>query len=397
MATSSESAEPLPEYPSPELIECPYPYFERMRTEAPVHLAEDEYLVFRHEDVARVLRDRKHYSEDIGPTSFDRGTEKMISSRSGEDHRRTRDLAYRPITPGRLRAIEPHLVNLVDELVDGFLERGECDFMSEYALPIPGLLMCDLMGISRDGEDGRLILGHWGDLVATGDPAIGGKRYSLDDLLSFFERKLRERAENPGDDMLSLYVETQIARDGEVNFDYLTVLATEMLVGGAGTTALMMTNALWLLLTHPEQLERARADRSLIPWVLEESLRVESVVQERERVVVSDVELGGVQIPAGSKVRLVLGSANRDPDVFAEPDRFDPSRGPGERKQHYGFGRGVHTCLGAPLARLEGRIALERLIDRTANLRLADRNTYEHVYSTHFRSFRELWIQFDPA
>jgi cytochrome P450 len=397
--SADEVREPLPAYPSPALIECPYPYFDRMRDEAPVARSEenDEYLVFKHEDIAHVLRNHERFSEDLGPTPFDRGDEIMISSRSGPDHRATRDFSYRTITPRRLKQIEPGLVVLVDELIESALEKGEVDFMADIALPIPGLLMCDLMGLSRKGEEGRQVLGHWGDLVAAGDHTASGGKYTLGDLLDFFERKLRERYANPGDDMLSEYVKAQVDRDGEVNFDFLTVVATEMLVGGAGTTALMMTNALWLMLTNPDQLARVKADPALIPWMLEESLRVESVVQERERIALEDTELSGVEIPAGSKLRLVFGAANRDPEVFEDPESFEVGRSTRKLKEHFGFGYGVHTCLGAPLARLEGKVAFERLFAKTSDVRLSAKNDYTHVYSTHFRSFKELWVELDPA
>lgn len=394
-------SEPLPAYPSPELIEYPYQYFERMRTEAPVFQSPDngEFLVFRHDDITHVLKRHDVFSEDIGPTSFDRGSETMISSRAGDDHRRTRHLAYRPVTSGRMRDIEPKLVKIADELIDKFIDAGQSDFMTQYALPIPGLLMCDLMGLSTEGEEGRIILGHWADLVDYGDAraAEDAPAYSMDTLLEFFDRKLHERVEQPGDDMLSDYIRLQTERDGGPDFDYLTVIATEMLVGGAGTTALMMTNALWLLLTHPNELARVRENPALIPAVLEESLRVESVVQERERVALVDTELSGVKIPAGSRVRLVLAAANRDPEVFPEPERFDVDRSPRKIKQHFGFGRGIHTCVGAPLARLEGKVALERILARTKDLQLSERNDFAHVYSTHFRSFKALWVDFDPA
>ena len=115
------------------------------------------------------------------------------------------------------------------------------------------------------------------------------------------------------------------------------------------------------------------------------------------RIATVDTELSGVPIPARARLRLVLAAANRDPRVFDDPDRFDVDRSPRKLKEHFGFGYGIHTCLGAPLARLEGKVAFERLFERTANLRLSPRNDYAHVYSTHFRSFKELWVRFDPA
>jgi cytochrome P450 len=174
-------------------------------------------------------------------------------------------------------------------------------------------------------------------------------------------------------------------------------VATELMVGGAGTTALMIVNAMWLLLTNPEQLEKVRANHALIPAMLEESLRAESVIQDRERIAAVDTELGGVPIPAGSRIRMVFGAANRDGSVFRDPERFDVTRERTELTQHLGFGYGAHFCLGAPLARVEGRIAFERLFTRLGEIRLSPENDYAYVPNTHFRSFKSLHLEFDRA
>jgi cytochrome P450 len=217
-------------------------------------------------------------------------------------------------------------------------------------------------------------------------------------LVEYFEQKVRDRLENPGDDIISELIRLQIEEDGAANVPYLTVIATELMVGGAGTTGLMIVNAMWLLLEHPDQLELVRSDFSLIPAMLEESLRVESVIQDRERIAAVDTELGGVAIPAGARLRLVLGSGNRDDRVFADADRFDVTRRHTELKKHFGFGYGIHFCLGAPLARMEGQVAFEQVFRRLANLRFAPgKNDFAHVASTHFRGFPQLHVAFDRA
>jgi cytochrome P450 len=390
----------LPAYPSPQLIECPYGFFEEAREHAPVHRSRvrDEYLVFRHEDIKRVLRETEVFGERLpGGSAFDRGESTMISMVRGEEHRRMRSLAVRRLTPGYLRTYEPTVHQIVDSLIDAFVERGECELMRELALKLPAILTCFMMDLSTEGDEGRLILGHWGDLVEGGDgTAASDHRRPLDRLLDFFEGKLRARAaDRSGDDLLTDLVVGMESRDGSLDFDNLTVIATELLVGGAGTTALLIVNATWLLLSNPEQLAHVQANRSLLPWALEEALRTEAVVQERERVALVDTELGGVEIPAGSRLRLVFAAGSRDPEVFECPEQFDVSRSPRKLKEHFGFGYGVHFCAGAPLARIEARIALEHLFDRLPGLRLADRNTYEHVESSHFRAFKELWLEWD--
>jgi cytochrome P450 len=176
----------------------------------------------------------------------------------------------------------------------------------------------------------------------------------------------------------------------------LVTICTELLSGGVVTTAQMMVNAMLLLLENPEQMAPVRADFSLIPWMFEEALRVESPVQSLTRVCVADCEIGGVKIPAGAKVLMVFGSANRDPERFPYADTFDVSRPHDQLKAHFGFGSGRHFCLGAPLARREGEIAFQHLFGRLGQIRLAEgRNDFRHIASTHFRALRSLYLEFD--
>jgi cytochrome P450 len=160
----------------------------------------------------------------------------------------------------------------------------------------------------------------------------------------------------------------------------------------------MIINSMMLLLQNPDQLQKVMQDFTLIPWMLEESLRLESVIQWQERVATRDTEVGGVSIPAGTRLRLVYASANRDPAVFSDPERFDIERDRTRLKQHLGFGNGIHFCLGAPLARLEGEVAFEKLLTRLKNLRLTPNNDFEHMVSgTHARSLKHLYLAFDPV
>jgi cytochrome P450 len=160
----------------------------------------------------------------------------------------------------------------------------------------------------------------------------------------------------------------------------------------------MMVNALVLLMENPAQLAKVRANYSLIPDMFEEALRVESPVQSLTRICVEDTEISGVPIPAGSKVLMVFGSANRDPERFPEPDRFEIERPRDQLKVHFGFGYGRHFCLGAPLARKEGEIAFKQLFDRVGDIRLAEgKNDFSHIASTHFRALRALHLEFNAA
>ena len=391
---------PYVEYPTTDpqapVIECPYPYFHRMLEAAPVcrrPVRDAEFLVFRHEDILEVLKRQDLYSEVLpGGTLMDMDGETMIAHVRPPKHREMRSFASRPLTPGRLRKLEPQIEGIVDRLIDAFIIRGEVELMYDFGLPLPARLMCELMGLPTDGDEWELILRQWGETISSGE----SNEY-WPSLVRYFAGKIDDRRESLSDDMLSELIRLQIDRDGEFNRAYVTVVATELMVGGAGTTALMIVNAMWLLLTHPEQLAKVRAQPTLIPAMLEESLRVESVIEDRERIALTDTELGGVSIPAGARIRMVLGAGNRDEKTFSAPDEFNVERGWRELKRHFGFGYGAHFCLGAPLARVEGRIAFERLFARLGEIRLSDRNDYVHVPNTHFRSFKALHLDFDQT
>jgi cytochrome P450 len=388
-----------PEYPTRDpaspLIPCPYPFFDRVLSEQPVYRSphRDEFLVFGHADILHVLRNQELFSEVLPEgTLMDLDGVTMISNVAPPEHKEMRTFATRPLTPGRLRTMEPQIERIVDELIDTFIDRGELELMYEFGLPLPARLMCELMGLPTEGEEWDLIIRQWAETVSE-----GRSQDYWPNLVRHFARKIEERRIRPTDDMLSELIRLQVERDGEFNPAYVTVVATELMVGGAGTTALMIVNAMWLLLTNPDQLAKVRADHSLIPAMLEESLRAESVIQDRERIATADTELGGVPIPAGSRIRMVFGAANRDDSVFREPERFDVTRERTELTQHLGFGYGAHFCLGAPLARAEGRIAFERLFTRLGDIRLSAKNDFDYVPNTHFRSFQALHLEFDPA
>jgi cytochrome P450 len=398
-ATESVDNTSYVEYPTTDpdapVIECPYSYFHRMLESAPVCRRPDreaEFLVFRHSDVLEVLKRQDLYSEVLpGGTLMDMDGETMIAHVPPPKHKQMRSFASRPLTPGRLRKLEPQIERIVEELIDTFIDRGQVELMDDFGLPLPARLMCEMMGLPTEGEEWDLILRQWGETISS-----GASNDYWPNLVRYFAAKIDDRRATPTDDMLSELIRLQVDRDGEFNRAYVTVVATELMVGGAGTTALMIVNAMWLLLNHPEQLAKVRSDPKLIPAMLEESLRVESVIEDRERMALADTELGGVSIPAGARIRMVFGAANRDERTFRDPDAFNIERGWRELKRHLGFGYGAHFCLGAPLARVEGRIAFERLFARLGEIRLSDGNDYVHVPNTHFRSFQALHLEFDP-
>jgi cytochrome P450 len=390
-------------YPSPELLECPYPFFAEGREHAPVYKdpVTGFYLLFRHEDIAFAQQRDDLFEGVKGPIGY-RGAS-MISATNPPQHKVVRDLAYRPFTPGRLRSYEPLVLRYADELIDAFIGSGEVELLNDFAIPLPGKVICTLMGLPIEGEAFETILDrmsmrsteHRGLVLAEERPPGHGLAAMHEDMREAIEA----RHATPTDDILSELVARHVGQNGELDLPVMVTVATELLAGGVLTTAQMISSAMLLLLENPEQMQRVLADpQRLIPWMLEETLRMESPVQSLERIATADVEVGGVLIPAGSAVVVIHASGNRDPRCFDDSERFDVDRSRKQLKQHFGFGLGRHFCLGAPLARMEGKIAFERLFARLRELRFAPgRNDFKHIDFTHFRAVRELHLQFDRA
>jgi cytochrome P450 len=404
---------PHEKYPSSELIECPYPHFERMRKEAPI--VEDSetgvFIMYRHEDVFFVLQHPELFphtgTDAYGAGGISSGGVPMISGCAPPEHTGMRWLASRPLTPARLKSYEPMIAEFSEKLIDTFIDRGEVELANEFAIPIPALVTCRLMGFPEGGPDFDFIVDRMSmrssDQPGVTDQGFGterlnGRSRGLAGIHEYMREALENRHWNPGGDLLSELIQLQVHRDGEFRLDYLDTICTELLSGGVVTTAQMMVNAMLLLVENPNEMARVRADESRLPLMFEESLRVESPVQSLTRICVQDCEVGGIQIPAGGKVLMVFGSANRDPERFPDPERFDIDRPRDQLKVHFGFGYGLHFCLGAPLARLEGRIAFHHLLARTKNVRLAPvQNDFKHIASTHFRALRSLHLEFDSV
>jgi cytochrome P450 len=216
------------------------------------------------------------------------------------------------------------------------------------------------------------------------------------ELGEYLRVKIVARLEQPTDDFLTEIVGAQVARDGGLNEPYLLSEVANLFAAGNLTTAHMIASTMLLLLEHPGELERVHADRSLIAPMLEESMRLESPVQWLQRIVTEDTELGGVALEAGSMLLVMWGAANRDERQFEDPERFWIER-PSVAKLHTAFGSGVHRCVGVPLARVEGRIAFDRLLDRLPNLRLdEDAAAVTHIPNMNQRAPTQVHVVFDP-
>ena len=388
------------DYPSLAAAECPYPLLKELREEVPVYKVpgRDEYLVSRHEEIAYATRHPEIFSS-VTPLSGEAqvGWGASVFSSDPPEHTIKRTIAFQSFNPRRLREYEPMIQSVIDDLIDGFIGNGEVEFVQGFSNRVSSRVMFNLLGLREEDA------GWIADITFEGV----GARYLPDDMREQAERDgervnefmtavVKERAENLGDDVISELIRAHAERDGEANMAYITVESAVLVLGGTLTPAHMMSSAMMLLLQHPEQMGRVRADHSLIPRMLEEALRVEAPDQFMPRYTTEDTTLGGVDIPAGSLVMLLYASANRDESVFEDPEAFDVERE--NVKKHFSFGSGIHFCLGAPLARLIGRRAYETLFTRLGGIRLAEgRNDFTHLESTFNRAPNAVHIEFDPA
>jgi cytochrome P450 len=366
---------------APEVVADPHPAFAHLREKDPVHWSARHraWVLTRYDDVNALFRDLRLSSDRASPLARPDedgigGDDPVVSVLSRwmvfkdpPDHTRIRR-ALRPVfTPPAIEALRPMVERVVDELLDGLPE--EPDFLTEFAVPLPALVIAELLGIPREDQDR---FRSWSQGLATLVFASGlpdrhrRGREALTALARYLGEQLAQRRAEPADDLLGTLATLQAA--GELTAGEATANAVLLLFAGHETTTGLLANGLAALLANPEQLERLRAERSLMPSAVEELLRYEGPSKLMPRWAVQEVELRGRRIACGDLVYLVQAAANRDPSHFADPDRLDLARDP---NPHLGFGYGLHYCLGAPLARLETAIALSRLLERRARIELS--------------------------
>lgn len=372
----------------PEVNDDPYPFFARLREESPVHYSEAHraWLVTRYEDVAACLGDMRLSSDRVRPLLAALPEEKRraaggVMRQMGEwmvvtdppAHTRLRRLATIAFHPRRVAAAESRIRALVDGLLDGFIASGEQDIVAGFSFPLPAAVISELIG--APSEDADRFKGWSDDLALVAFGAGGDARderharaeRSVAEMFEYFAALMESARARPGDDMIS----SLLAGDGEerLSDEEIVSMCALMLFAGHETTTATITSAVVLLLENPDQLELVRADPSLSGKAVEEVLRVEGAIKVLHRWVVEDLELRGRRIRAGERVLLLPAAANRDPERFDEPDRFDITRSP---NPHLAFGKGVHACIGAMLARIEMRVALAAIAQRLPGLRFAE-------------------------
>lgn len=371
----------------PVLRADPHPTYHRLRAEAPVHEitgpdGNPELLLTRHNDCVAVLRDPRWSSSPAHVATTDSVTSPLRSAVAGSDlpvmlfmdppdHTRLRRLVSKAFTPRSVERLRPRITEIFDDLVAGAAERGELEVIGELAYPLPVTVICELLGVPVEDRDG--FSGWSSDASRLLDGVIPDDQVdrgiaALMQFMNYFNQLFEDRRRSPGDDLISHLL--AVEDDGDT-LTHEELLATVLLlfVAGHETTMNLIGNGLHQLLRNRSEFERLGADPSLAPGAVEECLRYEGPVHLTGRIATEPLELGGHAVPAGRQVVALLAAANRDPAVFPDPDRFDVRRAD---NHHLTFSHGMHYCLGAALARVEGQVVLGELARRWPRMELVD-------------------------
>jgi len=403
---------------SPEVLECPYPYYERVREEAPVHQTPlGFWAVSRYEDVLSVVRNPEMFSSLAQSNTFvtppppevieiaKQGYPRVntLLSNDPPSHTQFRNLVNKAFLPKRVAQLEDSIRKIANDLIDAFINDGKVDLVEQFAVGVPLTVIADALGVDR--ADMPKFKKWSDDSVAPLSGMLTPERqiecaHSRIEFQKYMVDRVREREENLRDDLLSDLVQARFdsgerAGEGMTMPEMLDVIA-QLLVAGNETTTKLIAAATLMLVENPEQMAKVRADHSLIPNLVEEALRMEAPVQMLPRFTKDDVEVGGVVIPKGSVVMAMYGCANRDGGKYPNPDMFDIERD--NARTQLAFGQGPHFCVGAALARSEARIAFELLLSRLNNIALANVDTPTHrELSMTLRGLTNLHLTFTPA
>jgi cytochrome P450 len=390
----------------------PYPMYAWLREEAPVYRLEPQgyWAVSRYEDVVFVLKNSQLFSSQTGlermrPPHIDdevwRELEILRSTNvvntDPPDHTRLRKLVSGAFTPGAIAQLEARVREITTAYLDALLARDGCDLVADLAIPLPVTVIAEMLGIDPAR---RLDFKRWSDDLLEMGNIVRQRRMSRErvaallqsrrELVNHFEELIAERRARPRADLISEMVRNEV-EEGKLTAEEALSMLIILLVAGNETTTNLIASGTHLLLDHPEALAALRADPSLIPGFLEETLRYESPAPMLFRMTTAEVTLSGVTIPKDQFVIPLLGAANRDPAQFPDPDRFDIRR---ETRGHLAFGYGIHFCVGAPLSRLEGRVAFEEMLRRLPALSRASAQP-DWSSATNMRALHALPVRFD--
>ena len=402
-----------------EVQKCPYDAYATLRQECPVYQmpSTGQYLVTRYDDLREVLRQPELYSNqlplaqrrpggpnpDVAAVYRDTGWEptKTLQRTDPPVHKRYRQYIDRTFTASRVRKLAPYVDAMVDQLIDDFIDKGEAEFVSEFAVPLPCLIIADQFGLARTDAPK---LKHWSDaamealgLMISPEREVECAQIAVE-AQHYFAEQFEARQKAPRDDMMSDLVRPMQDGDGNISepmtMQELLDMMSQLLNGGNQTTTSSLAIGLKLLIEHPEQMALLRDDASLMGNFVEEVLRLETPVQGLFRVATTDTTLSGTAIPEGSILMLLYGSANRDEEKFDHEDSFNIQRR--NAGAHLAFGAGAHFCPGAMLARQEMASAFTGLFARLDNIQFAQgANSFSFPPSLVHRNLENLHITFD--
>lgn len=356
---------------SPQAIADPYPLYSDLRTKDPVHRMRliDAWAITRYKDIDRVLRDHSTFSSAVATNVQRRtGLTSMLET-DPPDHTRLRSLVSQAFTPRAIEGLRPRIERIADDLVEKAAAVGRFDLVASIAYPLPVTVIAEMLGVPS--ED-MTRFERWSNDIALNieptldDEEIGRVRNAAGELTEYFEGIIRLRRCDPRDDIISALLAAEEEGDRLTHEELIRTLIL-LLVAGNETTRNLIGNGMLALLSNPDQVRLLRDNPTLMGSAVKELLRYDPPVQLDGRTPTVDVELGGKRIRAGQAVIAVIGAANRDPDVFENPDTLDIRRA---GTSHLSFGRGIHYCLGASLAEMEGRIAIAAVMRRFSTLRL---------------------------
>ena len=372
---------------SPRLQGSLYEVYREMRDSQPIyHDPSDRFYAATHyDDVTAILQDSETYAN--GGVDESKLLMPMIVYMDGPRHKAMRTLLSRVFTPKRVAALEPFVRAATQRLLDESAKQSRCDFMHDFASQLPSIVICDLIGVPEERR--RAFLSYTEAMIETG-PRSHPIEVPAGKIYAEFETLLAERRNAPRDDLMSALLDAEVD-DIKLSDEELLGFCFNLIIGGTDTTMNLIGNGAVLLAQSPEQRRVLAADLSRIPDAVEEMLRVESPTQTLPRRTTRDVELHGVTIPAESRLLICYGAANHDERAFDAPDKFDIEQ---QRSRHLAFGLGSHHCLGAALARLEGRIAFEELLTRHPDYVVHDEGGW--VTSGWARSHPTIEIELNP-
>ena len=410
-----------------DAIGCPYPIFSALREESPIHFSDKlgTWVCTKYEDIMEILHDTDRFSSLMptgprdGRSGFATAMEELAADPSmaeyfqtflanaanaavllnadPPEHRRQRKAVNRAFRPTRLRGMEPMIEEVTAKLLDEIIDKGESEFVAEFAVGLPMTIIAVALGVETDN---LATFKKWSDdlvmPVGNPDPTTEKVRdylISLSEFNEFFGNLLQLRREEAQEDIISDVANAEV-NDEMLNEAEMLSMLQQFLVAGNETTTKLLTNLMHHLAVEDGLEERLRDDASLIDNFIEEGLRFEAPVGGLFRMAKQDTTVGETELREGDHIWLIFAAANRDPEMFSQPDTFSVDRE--NARDHLAFGHGEHFCIGAMLARLEARIAVEQILERMKNIRLIEgRNNFEYEDTFVLRGLKELHIAFD--